>query len=210
MKKEKVAGGVVVRGAKKKIKADAALLAVDNEEVFEIPESAPLPEHYGMTFVAVLCRAPEWLFVFWEVVESERKALKKNPLFEGYYLSIVVLTRDGDPGAGKFRVLVQNKDRYRYISVPAEFVKKGAFYQVELCATIGGRHKTLAVSRQFKMPGLLAASYKAHFETDRKAEQVLYHNELAQLSGIDELPLPRRANRQNHRHVFDAAEPIVK
>jgi hypothetical protein len=164
----------------------------------EFPETAPLPKQYNITFLEVMIRDPLWAFVFWEIKGHDKELHEKAPDFGGYYLKAIPLGgRAG--GEEPFTVSVGINDSAWYLGFPpAE-----GHYRVDLCVLRGNDEIVLAVSRPFILPRLLnmpsksagfqAAGFKAA-GTDQNI-QAVYLNPLARLSGAEEFPVIRSADR---------------
>jgi hypothetical protein len=154
-------------------------------------ETAPIPRQYNITFIDVIVRDPLWAFVFWEVKEHDRELFERDPDFSGYILRV---SPAGDYSRGdlSFTVQVDSGDAARYLGFseyPPEDFREGAF-QVELCAGLGGSREALAVSRSFRLPRL-----QKKILSDQ--ENVLPPS-LPLLSGLNEFPILRNADRMSH------------
>jgi len=52
-------------------------------------EPVPLPQRYNMTYIETVVRDPLWVFLYWELRESEKTLLESAPGFGGYLLRIL-------------------------------------------------------------------------------------------------------------------------
>jgi hypothetical protein len=160
-------------------------------------ETAPIPRQYNITFIDVIVRDPLWAFVFWEVKEHDREGFEKNPEFSGCFLRVSPAGEGNSQGNLFFTVQVDNNDtaRYRGFSeYPPEGLREGAF-RVELCAGFGERWEVLAVSRSFRLPGL---QKKTILNQDPPPS-------LLTLSGLNEFPILRNADRMSHLRFSSGA-----
>ncbi|MDR3173708.1 MAG: DUF4912 domain-containing protein [Treponema sp.] len=151
-------------------------------------ETAPIPRQYNITFIDVMVRDPLWAFVFWEVKEHDRENFEKNPDFSGYFLR--VSPAGNFRGDLSFTVQVDSGDTARYLGFseyPPEGIREGAF-QVELCVGFGESWEALALSRSFRLPRL---QKKVILEQDLPPSLPL-------LSGLNEFPILRNADRMSH------------
>jgi hypothetical protein len=150
----------------------------------------PLPKRYNITYIEIIVRDPLWVYVFWEIRDSDREALENDPAFQGYYLKIspVGECTDGD----SFVVAVGDSDLAWYLGFSPESVSGGAaetndrdcWFRVELYARLGEDRELLAASRPFRMPRLLGTP--GTFEEKNQARR---------LSGLEELPILRSGER---------------
>jgi hypothetical protein len=159
-------------------------------------ETAPIPRQYNITFIDVMVRDPLWAFVFWEVKEHDREVFEKNPDFSGYFLRLSppgeIPPGEFPPGDLSFTVQLDNNDTGRYLGFseyPPEGFRDGAF-QVELCAGFGRSWEVLAVSRSFRLPRLQKKILPG--------EESVLPPSLPILSGLDEFPILRNADRMSH------------
>jgi hypothetical protein len=156
----------------------------------DFPEPVPLPKQYNITYIDVIIRDPLWVYAFWEIKNSERDVLEKNPGFQGYCLKVSPLgkCRDGE----SFTVSIGVSDFAWYLGFSPESITGSTVradtgdcrFRVELYARFADTQELLAVSRSFSMPSLLGAS-------GIFGEQ----NQLRRLSGMEELPILRSGER---------------
>jgi hypothetical protein len=155
------------------------------------PETAELPKQYNITFIEVLIRDPLWAFVFWEVKGHDKDFYEKAPDFGGYCLRVIPL--EGKPAKQKensFTVPVGINDTAWYLGFPPAEGR----YQVEMCALREHENIVLAVSRPFMLPRLLNRP-TVKTGADPLDMQEVYRNSLARLSGAEEFPVIRSADR---------------
>jgi hypothetical protein len=164
----------------------------------------PLPDRYNITYIEIIVRDPLWVYVFWEIKDSDREALENDAAFQGYYLKVSPLGKctDGD----SFVVAVGNSDLAWYLGFSPESVSGGAAktndrdrrFRVELYARLGEVRELLAASRPFSMPRLLGVP--GTFEEKNQARL---------LSGLEELPILRSGER-SLRSLSAAVKPAPK
>jgi hypothetical protein len=152
----------------------------------------PLPKRYNITYIEIIVRDPLWVYVFWEIRDSDRETLENDPSFQGYYLKVSPAGEctDGD----SFVAAVGNSDIAWYLGFSPESVSGGAAetndrdcrFRVELYAHLGEVRELLAASRSFRMPRLLGTP--GTFEEKNRARR---------LSGLEELPILRSGERSS-------------
>ncbi|GHV81827.1 hypothetical protein AGMMS49991_03850 [Spirochaetia bacterium] len=158
-------------------------------------ESVPLPRQYNITYIDVFIRDPLWVFAFWEIKGVDKEMHESAPDFGGYYLKVSPAEGEGkSPAAGySFTVPVGTTDTAWYLGFShSDNAESGscpgpcgsALLRVELGVLRGEETVSLAVSRSFRLPSLFPAAG----EYDGR-------NPLALLSGLDELPVLRNADR---------------
>jgi hypothetical protein len=172
----------------------------------DIPEPAPLPRQYNITFIEVMIRDPLWVFAFWEIKCSDRDVFEKSPDFGGYYLDVYRGDRaspfsppvNSPPSPANrsgmtefFTVPVGPDDNAWYLGFPPEREKGPAFYQVELSVSLGNHREALALSRPFRLPRLLGLPAC----TEEKEASEVYKNPLLKLSGVEDLRVLRDGER---------------
>ncbi|MDR0451320.1 MAG: DUF4912 domain-containing protein [Treponema sp.] len=176
--------------------APAANAREDPSREGDFAGSVPFPKQYSITFIEVMIRDPLWAFAFWEIKEHDREIFEQAAGFEGYCLRIKPLEGKGkaDPLPG-FTVPIGPEDTAWYIGFPSE--NTGCRFQVELCASAGGRIDVLASSRIFNMPRL-----------QERAGLPQRFSELALLSGAEEFPILRNPERKaRYRHGQESRQP---
>ncbi|MDR0709029.1 MAG: DUF4912 domain-containing protein [Spirochaetaceae bacterium] len=153
-------------------------------------EPVPLPRQYNITYIDVIVRDPLWVYAFWEIRNSDKEILEKNPGFQGYYLKVSPLGKCGD--GESFTVSVGTSDFAWYLGFSPESITGGRVktntencrFRVEFYVRLGETQELLAVSRSFSMPSLLGAP-----------EILGEQNQLHRLSGMEELPILRSGER---------------
>jgi hypothetical protein len=158
----------------------------------DFPETAELPKQYNISFLEVMVRDPLWVFVFWEIKSHDKEIHEKAPDFGGYFLRVIPLewnqtARKENP----FTVPVGMDDNAWYLGFPPAEGR----YQVELCVLRGDEEIVLVVSRPFMLPRLLnRPKIMAGTDSPDNIPDV-YHNPLARLSGAEDFPVIRNADR---------------
>jgi hypothetical protein len=154
-------------------------------------ETAELPKQYNITFIEVLIRDPLWAFVFWEVKGHDKEVHERAPDFGGYCLRVIPLEGNlANRKENSFTVPVGTGDTAWYLGFPPAEGR----YQVELCALRENGESVLAVSRPFMLPRLLSRP-NMKSGADTPDIQNVYRNTLARLSGAEEFPVIRSADR---------------
>jgi hypothetical protein len=165
-------------------------LLPDGESEPELPaerqESAAIPQHYNKTYIGALIRDPLWIFVYWEVKQSEKEAFQAMPDFDGYRLRVVFMHEafgeNGKPDE-LFSVQVTENDTSWYLN----FQCVSEPFRVELCIVLDGETQVLAVTPAISLPPLLGKSCAGNDTGVRRR--------LTQLSGYDDLPILRNTDR---------------
>ncbi|MDR2758066.1 MAG: DUF4912 domain-containing protein [Spirochaetaceae bacterium] len=157
----------------------------------DLPEPAPVPKQYNITYIDVLLRDPLWVYTFWEIKNYDKNLHEGAGDFEGYHLKIVPQTDKKRPNFSpddSFCIPVGIGDSAWYIGFPPT----GGRFRVEIDVTRGGAEIVLAVSRPFKLPKLLNLP---EWTSGKNTEETL-----VQLSGIDELRILRNVDRLSRIH----------
>jgi hypothetical protein len=169
-----------------------------------LPEPAPLPKQYNMTYLDVLIRDPFWVFVIWEISAQDRKKYEKAAGFQGYTLRVRRAEMDADFLYARrrlrgfpFRRTAETEADFlytvrftehiasRYLNFPSTVMGEGGeaeAYSVELCAICREAMPILVSSRPFCLPKSRPAFAGA-----------AAHSPMLLLSGIEELNVPRGA-----------------
>jgi hypothetical protein len=159
----------------------------------EIPEPAPLPRQYNITWLDVLVRDPLWVFAFWEIKTADREALGKLPDFEGYCLKVFPVkdaaAKNGPPENAAYVVHVGAEDTSWYLGFPPAESRGGySRYRLELCADAGNQEWPLARTGPFRLPSCLPGSLPGSGLNGPE-------NRLHILSGLEDLPVLRNTDR---------------
>jgi hypothetical protein len=177
--------------------------SADDDVQSDFLEAAALPGQYNITFINILIRDPLWAFVFWEIKNHDRDLYENLPDFTGYCLRVIPIgekkvlpvtkgaeTGNKAGGENAFTVSVGPDDNSWYLGFPPE---EGC-YQVELCALRALHFVPLAVSKPFRMPLLIEPVGKNNSGNFKE----LADAPLVRLSGLNEFPVMRNAERQLH------------
>jgi len=179
----------------------------DNEltEAIEVnpsySETALLPKQYNISYIDVIIRDPLWVFVFWEVKGHDREIHENAHDFNGYYLRVVPLDKDGKEYQSKdfsFTVPVNPEDCARYLgfagypfndeSLNKETpVQKSGYYIIKLGVIRGDSELPITSSTPFFMPHL----------SDNENITEMNRNTLIRLSGIQDLSITKNIDRQS-------------
>ncbi|GMO60942.1 MAG: DUF4912 domain-containing protein [Termitinemataceae bacterium] len=182
---------------------DASMMAGEGPCDLECPLPADLPKQYNVTYIDTLIRDPVWIFVFWEIRHVDKKQIEKQEYFENFFIRVRLhqckLDREF---RNLFTVSIDTSDTSRYLHFPPDGPcrticqqKSDSAFQVELCAQFGKGTgsppdvQVLATSPSFRLPKTL--------EIPGENEDLLKHNKLIRLSGLDELPVLRNTDRQS-------------
>lgn len=119
-----------------------------------IPLNGSLPEGYNETKIEVLLRDPEWAYTYWDIKESELKAISKNPSYRTLYLrvneyeGVYCGQNNNDKVIEYFDIPVRLTDNQWYINLPHQGVR----YNLELRCYLDGKDKLLAKSNTVTVP----------------------------------------------------------
>ena len=153
-------------------------------------KTAALPEQYHITYLEVLPRDPQWVYIFWEIKAQERERLEADPRFEGFALKALENKKYGDglpenckdsDFAESFSVPVGKEDHSWYLG----FTSPGMF-RVALHAC--GLDTTIIVSRPFVLPKFL----------NSPGNKKILSSPLIELSGVSEFSVLRFTDRVSH------------
>ena len=168
--------------------SDTAELPVPVEEVSShSPKTASLPLQYHITYLEVLPRDPQWVYVFWEIKAQERERYEADTRFEGYALKALENKKSTDLSATNckdsdftesFSVTVGKEDNSWYLGFPS-----GGVYRVALW--IRGLNTTLIASRPFVLPKFL----------NSPGNKNLLTFPLIKLSGVSDFSVLRSTDR---------------
>ncbi|MCL1814510.1 MAG: DUF4912 domain-containing protein [Treponema sp.] len=126
----------------------------DNDNVLEFLDeksslaTAELPRQYHITYLEILPRDPQWVFVFWEIKAQVREHFERDPRFEGYALKAYVRKCSENTFVESFTVPVKKEDNSRYLGFP-----NGGIFRIALW--VQGIETSLIVSRIFSLPRFL-------------------------------------------------------
>jgi len=164
-------------------------------------ETVLLPKQYNISFIDVILRDPLWVFVFWEVKGHDREIHENAHDFNGYYLRVVPLDKDGKEYQSKdlsFTVSINPEDCARYlgfagysfdnISVDSETIaQKSGFFVIKLGVIRGDSELPITSSAPFFLP---------HLSDDYDIVE-MSRNQLIRLSGVQDLSITKNIDRQS-------------
>ncbi|MDD7013536.1 MAG: DUF4912 domain-containing protein [Spirochaetales bacterium] len=109
-----------------------------------------LPETYNDTTVGLILRNPAWIFVYWDIKETDLNFLRKNPQFDSLFLHIAFFENEEDEtSSDSFDVKVNFDERQQYILIPSN--KK--IVMADLVYSLKGENpKVMAFSRKVHIP----------------------------------------------------------
>ena len=119
---------------------------LDLSEVADL-KTAALPEQYHISYLEVLPRDPQWVYVFWEIKAQDRERCEGDQRFSGYALKIQECKT---PGAyiDSFSVPVNAQDNSRYLTFSRAGIFRIAFW-------VQGLETALIFSESFALPRFL-------------------------------------------------------
>ncbi|MDR1910043.1 MAG: DUF4912 domain-containing protein, partial [Spirochaetaceae bacterium] len=172
-----------------------------------LPEPSLLPRQYNITYLNVLIRDPLWVFVFWEIKAADREAWEKAGDFGGYFLKVFPVDRTGRPtieALTPFVVSVGADDNSRYLGFPPlewkaseprapESRSAASWFRVELRRLMGEAEIPVVQAAPFRLPALLPPQGEWSGQS-----------RLRILSGLDDIPVLRNADRLSRAHSGQA------
>ncbi|MBO4404160.1 MAG: DUF4912 domain-containing protein [Treponema sp.] len=99
----------------------------------ELFEEQDLPLTYNDTTVSLFMRNPAWLFVYWDIKESDMAVIKQDPSFESIFLHITFYENETDekpcdsfdlsikPEQRELSVLIPTDKKYVMVSLAQKF-----------------------------------------------------------------------------------------
>ena len=151
-----------------------------SEDVFESVSVSRVPDAYYSTFVEVILRDPLWVFVFWEIKNTDRDVFERGIEFSGYRLKVSSLLDGKSEAVDSFYVEIQKNDVARYLCYP---YTKG-WFKVELCVQKETEDIVLASSASIRIPNGRSA---ASMESDPSYPML-------QLSGLNDMRVVRNVD----------------
>lgn len=155
------------------------------------PVPDTLPKTYNNTCIDAVIRNPAWLFVFWDIKESDISALSQEFSFESAFLHISFFdSAESEKSDDSFDVKIPLEPNEQYIMIPGG--KK--FARIDLAASFSGKSaEILASTRMIEIP---EESKKI---LEMQPGKKLDFPPLVQLSGIKKI---LHDNFLNHRQSF--------
>lgn len=148
-----------------------------------------LQENYNETQITGILRNPAWLFVFWNISESDSNKLKSIP-DSSLKLRICSLSNPKDPVPEEaFEIQTATESQEQYVLLPAG--KK--YIKVELLMVSPTAGEVLAFSSVISIPQGSELVNNAQFDPDTKFPPVV------ELSGIRKVLTEQY---KYHRHLF--------
>ena len=150
-------------------------------------KTASLPLQYHITYLEVLPRDPQWVFVFWEIKAQDRERFEADSRFDGYALKAMENKKQKENYTGSclnsdftesFTVPVGKDDNSWYLGFPDSGVFRVALW-------VRGLDISLIISRPFVLPVFL----------NSPGNEEYLNRPLIQLSGVSDLPILRTADR---------------
>ena len=116
----------------------------------ETPEYTELPRTYNETQICAILRTPIWLFVYWDISESEQAMLTSDIDFNGFFLHAAFFnTKDDEKPSDSFDIKIGVDDREQYVLIPSN--KK--FCEISLNCDRGPLNlKFMASTRRIAIP----------------------------------------------------------
>lgn len=163
---------------------DEMIISEENHE-----EEKSLPKNYNETQISGVLRNPAWLFVFWNISESDQQVLKANP---GATLKLRICSLENSKDVvptEAFEIQISNDVQEQYVLLP----KGQKYIKVELIMVNSTNGNVLAFSPVITIPqgSVLVNEIQPGMESE--------YPEIIQLSGLGKLITDQY---KNHRHSF--------
>lgn len=177
------------------------LLELYQEEMFHVDESMViagadvleksenLPKNYNENEISCVLRNPAWLFVFWNLRETDSAMLKS---LNSYSLMLRVCSLSSPEEQipeEAFEIQAVSDSQEQYVLIP----QGKRFIKVELVYVTGNTGKVLAISPVIEIP------QGADFMNNLQPGKTQDFTEIIKLSGIDSVLM---SQYKNHRHSF--------
>ena len=150
--------------------------------------TAELPRQYHITYLEVLPRDPQWVYVFWEIRAQDRERFEREPRFDGYALKALERKKQQSSLESSFSELfsvpIKPEDNSWYLGFP----KDGVF---RIALWVEGLNASLVFSRVFTFP---------RFLNSPENEEYLARP-LIQLSGAADFEILRDAEKASRSRV---------
>jgi len=166
---------------------DEEMIISSDEEKSQ--EEETLPKNYNESQVSCVLRNPVWLFVFWNMSESDSLMLKKLGNYSLMLRICFFQNSDDSVPDEAFEVQASTESQEQYVLIPSG--KK--YVKVELVYTTASAGKVLAFSPVIRIPQ--GSKLVSDSELGFSAE----FNELVKLSDIQTV---LSEQYKNHRHSF--------
>ena len=150
---------------------------------------ASLPESYNMTQIGAVLRSPAWVYVYWDIGETDIRSLKKHGVYTIFLRVCSFANRTDTKPDDAYDVQIAPADTSEYLLCPAG--KK--IIRIELAASVKTETIVLASSGTVEIPR--SSKLLAHIRPGNEAGIT----PIASLSGIKELLLDHYIQ---HRESF--------
>ena len=161
------------------------IISFDND----VNQSTNLPEGYNETQISCVLRNPVWVFVFWDISDTDMNMLKTLP---DYSLGLRVCILSSETDLTPEEVLdieLPNGVNEQYVLIPAG----KSFLRIELVYTSGSTREVLAFSPVISIPK--SSSYIENYQPGVQND----FPEVMKLSGIEKVLSDQYTN---YRHSF--------
>ena len=161
----------------------------ENQRIEGNSEPSKLPSNYNVSVIYAIVRDPLWVFISWELLQSEKRALEARPNFNGYCLKITKRCDKPDKSPDCYVVPVGNDDTTRYL----HFTPSCGTFKVELCAAADTKEIILAKTANFNIP-----------KTLNTEDENIQKNKIWLLSGINDFDILKNIETRRKKPLFRA------
>ena len=161
------------------------IISFDND----VNQSTNLPEGYNETQISCVLRNPVWVFVFWDISDTDMNMLKTLP---DYSLGLRVCILSSETDLTPQEVLdieLPNGVNEQYVLIPSG----KSFLRIELVYSSGSTREVLAFSPVISIPK--SSSYIENYQPGVQND----FPEIIKLSGIEKILSDQYTN---YRHSF--------
>lgn len=162
-------------------------MIISSEDSFE--EGKSLPKNYNETQVCGVLRNPAWLFVFWNISETDQQMLKSIPDCALKLRICAMNDANETVPVEAFEIQVDFEPQEQYVLLPKGY----KYIKVELVYVTASAGKVLAFSPMILIPqgSVLVNEIQPGMEAE--------YSEIVQLSGLGAVITEQY---KNHRHSF--------
>ena len=163
----------------------AMIISFDNG----VNQGTNLPEGYNETHISCVLRNPVWLFVFWDISDTDLNMLKSLPDYS-LALRVCILSSNDDLSPQEvLEIEIPNGANEQYVLIPAG----KNFLRIELVYFSGSNREVLAFSPVISIPK--SSTYIENYQPGVKND----FPEIMKLSGIEKILSDQY---KNYRHSF--------
>lgn len=166
-------------------KNSSMIISFDNN----VNQSTNLPEGYNETHISCVLQNPVWVFVFWDISDTDMNMLKALPDYSLALRVCILSSKDELSPDEVLEIEIPNGAKEQYVLIPAG----KSFIRIELVYTSGSSREVLAFSPVVSIPK--SSSYVEKYQPGQEKD----FPPILKLSGIEEL---LSEQYKKYRHSF--------